>query len=61
MQVKAIRTDADYRTALRQVSALIDPPDPIEAIRFRMDHSGMGIPAEVLINQAEEKMAMATA
>lgn len=74
----------------------IDPPDPIEAIRFRMDQSGMGvkdlvpyigplnrvyevlsrkrpltlhmirrinkgmgIPAEVLIGQAEEEMAMA--
>jgi len=127
MQVKAIRTDADYREALRQVSILIDldpeqdsadgerldvmgtlvqayeaahypidPPDPIEAIRFRMDqsgmgvkdlvpfvgplnrvyevlarkrpltlhmirrlHKGMGIPAEVLIGQAEEEMALA--
>ncbi|TVR30810.1 MAG: hypothetical protein EA404_11755 [Spirochaetaceae bacterium] len=32
----------------------IDPPDPIEAIRFRMDqmglrNKGLGIPAEVLI------------
>lgn len=127
MQVKAIRTEADYLEALQQVSALIDldpdrdsqegerlevlgtlvqayeaehypidPPDPIEAIRFRMDQSGMGvkdlvpyigplnrvyevlsrkrpltlhmirrinkgmgIPAEVLIGQAEEEMAMA--
>ena len=72
MQVKAIRTEADYLEALGQVSALIDldphhdspegerlevigtlvqayearhhpvdPPDPIEAIRFRMDQSGM--------------------
>lgn len=127
MEIKAIRTDADYRDALREVSALIDldpdrdspdgerlevigtlvqayeaehypidPPDPIEAIRFRMDQSGMavkdlvpfigplnrvyevlarkrpltlhmirrlnkgmGIPAEVLIGQAEEEMATA--
>ena len=127
MEVKAIRTEADYFDALRQVSALIDldpdhdspegerldvigtlvqayeaehypidPPDPIEAIRFRMDQSGMmvkdlvpfigplnrvyevlarkrpltlhmirrlnkgmGIPAEVLISQAEEEMAAA--
>ena len=127
MEVKAIRTEADYFEALRQVSALIDldpdrdspegerlevigtlvqayeaehypidPPDPIEAIRFRMDQSGMtvkdlvpfigplnrvyevlarkrpltlhmirrlnkgmGIPAEVLIGQAEEEMAAA--
>ncbi|MDH1255079.1 transcriptional regulator [Comamonas thiooxydans] len=127
MQVKAIRTEADYLEALRQVSELIDldperespegerlevigtlvqayeaehhpidPPDPIEAIRFRMDQSGMGvrdlvpfigplnrvyevlarkrpltlhmirrinkgmgIPAEVLIGQAEEELAFA--
>jgi HTH-type transcriptional regulator/antitoxin HigA len=74
MEVKAIRTDADYRDALRDVSALIDlnperdspdgdrldvlatlvqayeakhypidPPDPIEAIKFRMEQSGMGV------------------
>lgn len=74
MEVRAIRTDADYRAALREVSALIDldpdrespegerlevigtlvqayeaehypvdPPDPIEAIRFRMEQSGMGV------------------
>ena len=74
MQVKAIRTEADYLEALAQVSALIDidpdrdspegerleiigtlvqayeaehlpvdPPDPIEAIRFRMDQSGTGV------------------
>ncbi|MET3916229.1 HTH-type transcriptional regulator/antitoxin HigA [Variovorax sp. OAS795] len=74
MEVKAIRTDADYRAALREVSALIDldpdrespegerlevigtlvqayeaehhpidPPDPIEAIRFRMEQSGMAV------------------
>ena len=127
MQVKAIRTEADYLEALRQVSELIDldpdhdspegehlevigtlvqayeaehhpidPPDPIEAIRFRMDQSGigvkdlvpfigplnrvyevlarkrpltlhmirrinkgMGIPADVLIGQAEEEMSAA--
>ena len=74
MEVKAIRTDTNYRDALRKVSALIDldpdrespegerlevigtlvqayeaehypigPSDPIEAIRFRMDQSGMGV------------------
>ena len=74
MEVKAIRTDADYRAALREVSALIDldpnrespegerlevigtlvqayeaehfpidPPDPIEAIRFRMEQSGLTV------------------
>lgn len=127
MEVKAIRTDANYRDALREVSALIDldpdrespagerlevigtlvqayeaehhpidPPDPIDAIKFRMEQSGMavrdlvpfigptnrvyevlarkrpltlhmirrlnkgmGIPAEVLIGQAEDEMAEA--
>ena len=121
MQIKPIRTQADYLAALGEVSALIDldpehaspegerlevigtlvqayearhypigPPDPVEAIRFRMEqsglgikdlvpfigpvnrvyqvlarkrplslamirriHTGMGIPAEVLIGQAE--------
>ena len=74
MEVRAIRTDADYRAALREVSALIDldpdrespegerlevigtlvqayeaehypidSPDPIEAIRFRMEQSGLGV------------------
>lgn len=72
MEVKAIRTDADYRATLREVSALIDhdpapdspegerldvlgtlvvayeakhcpidPPDPVEAIKFRMDQAGL--------------------
>ena len=72
MEIKAIRTEADYLAALREVSALIDldpaadspngerldvlgtlvqayearhypigPPDPIEAIKFRMDQSGL--------------------
>ena len=74
MEIKAIRTEADYIAALREVSALIDldpasdspegerlevlgtlvqayeakhypidPPDPIEAIKFRMDQSGLGV------------------
>ncbi|HEY2257674.1 MAG TPA: transcriptional regulator [Variovorax sp.] len=74
MEIKAIRTEADYLAALQQVSALIDldsapespegerldvlgtlvqayeakhypidPPDPIEAIKFRMDQSGMSV------------------
>ena len=74
MEIKAIRTEADYLAALREVSALIDldpaadapegerldvlgtlvqayetkhhpigPPDPIEAIKFRMDQSGMTV------------------
>lgn len=74
MEIKAIRTEADYLAALREVSALIDldpasdspegerlevlgtlvqayeakhypidPPDPIEAIKFRMDQSGLSV------------------
>ena len=74
MEIKAIRTQADYLAALQEVSALIDldpaldsaegerldvlgtlvqayearhhpidPPDPIEAIKFRMDQSGMSV------------------
>lgn len=74
MEIKAIRTEADYLAALQQVSMLIDldpavdspdgerldvlgtlvqsyeakhypvdPPDPIEAIKFRMDQSGMSV------------------
>ena len=74
MEVKAIRTEADYLAALREVSALIDldpaadsaegerldvlgtlvqayeakhhpidPPDPIEAIKFRMEQAGMTV------------------
>jgi HTH-type transcriptional regulator/antitoxin HigA len=74
MEIKAIRTEADYLTALQEVSALIDvdpaadslegerldvlgtlvqayearhypidPPDPIEAIKFRMEQSGMTV------------------
>ena len=74
MEIKAIRTEADYIAALREVSALIDldpasdspegerlevlgtlvqayeakhypidPADPIEAIKFRMDQSGLSV------------------
>lgn len=50
MEIKAIRTEADYLSALREVSALyeakhypIDPPDPIDAIKFRMDQSAMTV------------------
>ena len=72
MEIKAIRTEQDYRSALRDLSALIDsdpspdtpegerldvlgtlvqayeakhhpidPPDRIEAIKFRMEQSNM--------------------
>jgi len=74
MEIRAIRTEANYLAALREVSALIDldpaadspegerldvlgtlvqayeakhfpidPPDPIEAIKFRMEQSGMTV------------------
>ena len=74
MEIKAIRTEADYLSALHEVSALIDldpsaespegerldvlgtlvqayeekhypidPPDPIDAIKFRMEQSGMTV------------------
>ncbi len=74
MEIKAIRTEADYLAALQEVSVLIgldpavdsaegerldvlgtlvqayearhhaiDPPDPIDAIKFRMEQSGMTV------------------
>ena len=71
MEIKPIRTKADYRAALREIETLmdaeagtargerldvlatlveayerkhfpIDLPDPVEAIKFRMDQSGLG-------------------
>jgi len=72
MEIRPIRTDADYKTTLKEVSTLmesdpdpgtpegdrldvlatlvqayeakhypIDPPDPIEAIKFRMEQAGL--------------------
>ncbi|CCH56726.1 putative transcription regulator with HTH domain protein [Fibrisoma limi BUZ 3] len=70
MNIKPIKTEADYQEALGRIDALIDcpddseeadeldvlsilvenyesehypiaPPDPIDAIRFRMDQTGM--------------------
>ena len=74
MEIKALRTEADYLAALREVSTLIDldpaadsadgerldvlgtlvqayeakhhpidPPDPIEAIKFHMEQAGMTV------------------
>ena len=74
MEIKAIRTEADYLATLQEVSALIDLdpspdgpdgerlevlgtlvqayearhhpidlPDPVEAIKFRMEQSGMSV------------------
>ncbi|MGH8768851.1 MAG: helix-turn-helix domain-containing protein [Burkholderiales bacterium] len=70
MEIKPIRTKADYRAALKEIEVLMsarpgssegerldvlvtlveayerthfpmDPPDPIEAIRFRMEQNGL--------------------
>lgn len=70
MIIKPIRTEADYRQALKRIDALVDcvddseeadeldvlsilvenyerehypiaPPDPIDAIKFRMEQTGM--------------------
>jgi HTH-type transcriptional regulator/antitoxin HigA len=74
MEIKPIRTEADYFAALQEVSVLIDldpfedspegerldvlgtlvqsyeskhypidPPDPVDAIKFRMEQSGMTV------------------
>jgi HTH-type transcriptional regulator / antitoxin HigA len=74
MDIRPIRTDTDYRTTLKEISALMvsDPelgtpegdrldilttlvqayetkhfpigtPDPVEAIKFRMEQSGMSV------------------
>lgn len=74
MEIKPIRTKADYRAALHEVSALVDfdpapatpegdrldvlsilveayerrhypmaSPDPVEAIKFRMEQSGLTV------------------
>ena len=74
MDIRPIRTNADYKATLKEVSALmesdpdlgtpagdrldilvtlvqayeakylpIDAPDPVEAIKFRMDQSGLSV------------------
>src|SRR3990170_4452932 len=98
MEINPIKTKADYRAALKEVEALMaaerDSPDPVEAIKFRMEqkrmtpkdlvpmigrinrvyevlsrgrpltlamiqrlHSDLGIPAESLIKQPENRRA----
>ena len=42
MNIQPIRTKTDYRAALKLVSRLIDA-DPIEAIKFRMEQSGLTV------------------
>jgi len=40
----SIRAEADYKATLKDVSTLMDSdPDPVEAIKFRMDQSGLTI------------------
>ena len=72
MEIRPVRTEADYKAALKEISRLvehdpdigtpdgdrldvlstlvqayeaknfpIDPPDPIEAIKFRMEQAGL--------------------
>ena len=72
MDIRPIRTDADYRTALKEVETLmtaefgtpegdkldilvtlieayeqqhylLDPPDPVEAIKFEMEQKGLTV------------------
>ena len=88
MEIKAIRTEADYLAALREVSGLIDldpaaespegerldvlgtlvqayearhcpidPPDPIEAIRFRMDQAGLQLADLLPYLQSKSKIS----
>ena len=127
MEIRPIHTEADYKAALREISALMDTdpdhetpdgdrldvlailvqafeakhypisaPDPIEAIKFRLEqggqsikdlepmigrsnrvyevlgrkrplklgmirrlHKGLGIPAEVLIDEEDDKFVLA--
>ncbi|HEV8108525.1 MAG TPA: transcriptional regulator [Burkholderiales bacterium] len=90
MEIKPIRTKADYRATLKEVEALMDAqagtpegerldvlttlveayerkhfpmdlPDPIEAIRFRMEQSGLGpkdlVPMIGQLNRVYEVLA----
>ncbi len=85
MTIKPIKTEADYRAALKRIDQLVDclddteqadeldvlsilvenhesehypiaPPDPIDAIRFRMDQTGMS-EQEIAIYLGGEKNA----
>jgi HTH-type transcriptional regulator/antitoxin HigA len=42
MDIRPIHTEADYKAALKEISALM-APDPVEAIKFRMDQSGLSV------------------
>ena len=92
MEIRPIHTEADYKAALREVSAYfenepepgtldgdrfevlltlveayeakhfsVDPPDPVEAIRFRMEQGGLSpkdlVPAIGRLNRVYEVLA----
>jgi HTH-type transcriptional regulator/antitoxin HigA len=50
MELKPIRTKAEYAAALKKISSLLEeyeeehhpigPPDPIEAVKFRKEQMG---------------------
>jgi len=37
MDIKPIKTESDYQIALQRLEVLFDAPDPIEAIKIRME------------------------
>ena len=79
MEIRPIRTKADYKNALRAVSAYFDSepdpgtpdgglfvvlltlPDPVEAIKFRMEQGGLTpkdlVPAIGRLNRVYEILA----
>jgi HTH-type transcriptional regulator/antitoxin HigA len=90
MEIRPIRTKADYRAALKEIDTLmtaepdtpdgerldvlatlveayekkhyrLDPPDPVEAIKFRMEQTGMTpkdlVPMIGRINRVYEVLA----
>ena len=90
MEIKPIRTKADYRAALKEIETLMDAgagtlegerldvlatlveayerrhfpmdlPDPVEAIKFRMEQSGLGpkdlVPMIGQLNRVYEVLA----
>lgn len=40
MNWKVIKTEKDYQKALKRLEIIFDLPDPIEAIKFRMEQLG---------------------
>ena len=85
-ELRPIRSEADYKTALEEVERLwgaksdtpegdrldvlatliegykvkhypMDPPDPVEAIRFRMEQQGLALPARTTSARALARTA----